>query len=71
MSPESQPENFLLTMALGKCCGQVDVRDVQPFVDALMNSAPVSAVLCAYDLTGEGIVNLDDLPAFVDRLLGP
>ncbi|HUN80924.1 MAG TPA: immunoglobulin domain-containing protein, partial [Phycisphaerae bacterium] len=49
--------------------GLIDARDIQPFIDAITNFAPVSAQLCAYDLTSEGIVNLDDLPPFVTRLL--
>ena len=53
----------------GNADGIVDARDVQPFVDALTSFAPVSGTLCAYDLTGEGVVNLDDVPLFVARLL--
>jgi len=50
--------------------GTVDARDIQPFIDAIVNFAPVSAQLCTYDLTGEGIVDLNDLAPFVSRLLG-
>ena len=50
--------------------GVVDGRDVQVLVDVLTGFAPVSAAMCAYDLTGEGIVNVDDLGLFVGRLLG-
>ena len=53
----------------GNADGLINARDIQPFLDALTNFAPVSPTLCAYDLTGEGIVNLDDLAPFVNRLL--
>jgi hypothetical protein len=49
--------------------GNVDGRDVQVFVDALVNFAPVSPVLCAYELNGDGVVNVDDVGPFVVRLL--
>ena len=54
----------------GNADGLLDARDIQPFVSALVNFAPVSVTLCAYDLNADGIVNLDDLPPFVNRLLG-
>ncbi len=38
-------------------------------VDALVNFAPISAPLCAFDLTNEGTVTPDDIPPFVTRLL--
>lgn len=50
--------------------GQVNAKDIQPFINAFVNFAPVSAQLCVYDLTGEGIVDLSDVAPFVARLLG-
>lgn len=53
----------------GNADGLLDARDIQPFVDQIVNFAPVSPTLCAYDLTGDGVVDLADLDAFVARLL--
>lgn len=60
---------FPTNTADGNLDGHTDARDIAVFVDALVNFAPVSAPLCAYDLTSEGIVNPDDIPPFVTRLL--
>ncbi|MBI5762066.1 MAG: immunoglobulin domain-containing protein [Planctomycetes bacterium] len=60
---------FPTNTADGNLDGHTDARDIAVFVDALVNFAPVSAPLCANDLTGEGIVNPDDIPPFVTRLL--
>ena len=49
--------------------GTADGRDIAAFVSGLVNHEPVSTGLCAYDLSGDGIVNLDDLGPFVARLL--
>ncbi|MEK6644660.1 MAG: kelch repeat-containing protein [Planctomycetota bacterium] len=54
----------------GNLDGQTDARDIAVFIDALTNFAPVSAPLCAFDLTGEGIVSIADIPPFVAHLLG-
>ncbi|MBI5764206.1 MAG: hypothetical protein HZA51_11835 [Planctomycetes bacterium] len=60
---------FPTNTADGNLDGLTDARDIAPFVDSLVNFAPVSAASCAYDLTGEGIVNTDDIAPFVARLL--
>ncbi|MEK6643804.1 MAG: hypothetical protein AABZ08_07830, partial [Planctomycetota bacterium] len=50
--------------------GVKDGRDVQVFVDSLVNHGPVSAGLCAYELNGDGIVSEADVEGFVGRLVG-
>lgn len=60
---------FPTNTADGNLDSLVDGRDIALFVDSLVKFAPVSAPLCAFDLTGEGIVNPDDIYHFVTRLL--
>ncbi len=60
---------FPTNTADGNLDGLTDGQDIAILAGALTNFAPVSAPLCAFDLTGEGIVNTDDIPPFVTRLL--
>jgi len=54
----------------GNTDGHTDALDIPAFISALVNHDAVSSTVCAYDLTADGIVNLDDLAPFVSRLLG-
>ncbi len=47
-----------------------DGRDIQAFIDSLINHHPVSSSLCAYDLNADGVVNLADVPGFTQKLVG-
>lgn len=47
-----------------------DSRDIQSFIDALINHDPVGSSLCAFDFTAEGQVDLADIPGFTQKLLG-
>ena len=40
------------------------------FISVLVNFEPVSTTRCAYELTGDGIVDEADIAPFVTRLLG-
>jgi hypothetical protein len=55
----------------GNIDGSTNGRDIQGFVNALFGGGPVSQGYCAYDLNGDGVVNLVDLSPFVGALLGP
>lgn len=60
---------FPTNTADGNLDGLVDGRDIAIFVNSIVNFAPVSAPLCAFDLTGEGVVSEADISPFVARLL--
>lgn len=60
---------FPINTADGNLDGHVDGRDIALFVNSIVNFAPVSAPLCAFDLTGEGVVSEADIPPFVAHLL--
>ena len=57
------------------CDGAVDLDDVEPFVLALTDeNAYIATYNCDIDLAdmnGDGVVNGDDIPLFVDELLNP
>ncbi len=51
---------------------RVDALDIQPFVDVMLNREgefPLSSVYAA-DMTRNGIVDAEDLPLFVEQVLG-
>ncbi len=49
--------------------GQVDGRDIQPFVDVLTGPAGYPAAWQRADMNFDGLVDLADLPLFVETLL--
>lgn len=48
-----------------------DGADIQRFVTFLLSTPPATRSLCAYDLDDSGVVELADLPPFLDVLLAP
>jgi hypothetical protein len=44
-------------------------RGAPALASGIVNCEPVSAALCGYDLNGDGVVSIDDLGPFVERLL--
>ncbi len=61
---------FLNNTADGNADGFTDATDIAAMIDALLSGGPPSGAYCAYDFSGNGIVDLADLPLFVTRLLG-
>lgn len=47
-----------------------DGQDVSTFVQAVVNGLPPGAGFCACNFTADNAVTLDDVPGFVDRILG-
>lgn len=80
------PEDYVETQCAEAVCvkgdcdnnGVADGRDVQPFTNCLVNrTTPAWACecqvvfdLCKYDLNLDCLFNIDDVPCFVDTLLG-
>ena len=58
---------FQVVVVVGdvNCDGKVDLLDVQPFVNALLNSQYVDKA----DINSDGVVDLLDVDGFVDLLL--
>jgi hypothetical protein len=50
--------------------GRRDGRDIQGFLDAVLAGGAPSAAYCVYDMNSNGVVDLADLNAFVNVLLG-
>lgn len=53
----------------GNLSGQADAADIQGFVNILINGGAPSPGYCAYDMNGDGVVDLNDWPAFLASLL--
>ena len=51
--------------------GSSDGRDVSPFVDLLLHNGGTWTDVCSGDIepSPDGLINLDDVPAFIDCLL--
>jgi len=55
----------------GNSSGAADGRDIPQFVNILTNGGVPTASYCAYDMTGDGVVDQSDLPGFVGLLISP
>lgn len=53
----------------GNLSGQTNGLDIQGFVDILLGGGSPSLSYCAYDVNGDGAVDLADLPGFLALLL--
>ena len=50
--------------------GSADGSDISPFVTALLDASTVSSDLCHADFNANGVIDLDDVPGFTQKLLG-
>lgn len=55
----------------GNGSGAADGLDIPQFVNILTNGGVPGASYCAYEMTGDGVVNQGDLPGFVGLLVSP
>ena len=49
----------------GNASGAADGLDIQQFVDILTDGGVSGAAYCAYDMNGDGVVDLTDIPGFL------
>ena len=52
------------------CSSRGDGPDVQEFVNALFRNSTAAFDVCHADFNGDGVIDLGDLPGFVQKLLG-
>jgi hypothetical protein len=45
--------------------------DISPFVSALLAASADPSDLCRADFSGNGVIDVEDLPGFVENLLVP
>lgn len=51
--------------------GSADGRDIAPFVAAVIAGSTDPTALYHADFSGNGVIDLDDVPGFVQKLVGP